>query len=133
MARVDRRVLVWSWMVRRQGSIASLSEADVIKLQARNTPSNALANRVFGTVAPGTVVNDRTIPGPAGDIPVRIYRPARAGSGTRPLIVNFHGGGFVFGDLRRGDWLCSQVAVAAGGARRARGRGARPGRLTRGH
>ena len=114
MAPVDRRVRVWSWMVRHQGSIASLSEADVIKLQARHTPSNALANRIFGTVAPGTVVNDRTIPGPAGDLPVRIYRPGRAGSGTRPLIVNFHGGGFVLGDLRLGDWVCSQVALTVG-------------------
>jgi hypothetical protein len=57
MAPVDHRVRVWSWMVRHQGSIASLSEADVIKLQARHTPSNALANRIFGTVAPGSVVN----------------------------------------------------------------------------
>src|SRR5215472_16815811 len=114
MASVDRRVRVWSWMVRRQGSIASLSEADVIKLQARHTPSNALANRIFGTVAPGTAVNDRTIPGPAGDLPVRIYRPGRAGPGTRPLIVNFHGGGFALGDLRLGDWVCSQVAVTVG-------------------
>jgi acetyl esterase len=114
MAPVDRRVRVWSWMLRRQGSIASLSEADVIKLQARHTPSNALANRIFGTVAPGTVVSDRTIPGPAGDLPVRIYRPGRAGPGGRPLIVNFHGGGFVLGDLRLGDWLCSQVALTVG-------------------
>jgi acetyl esterase/lipase len=41
MAPVDRRVRVWSWMVRRQGAIASLSEADVIRLQARHTPSVA--------------------------------------------------------------------------------------------
>jgi acetyl esterase len=28
----------------------------------------------------------------------------------RPLIVYFHGGGFVYGDLRGGDWLCGTVA-----------------------
>jgi acetyl esterase/lipase len=114
MAAIDRRVRVWSWVVRRQGSIASLSEADVIRLQARHTPSNAIANRIFGTVAPGTVVKDRAITGPDGDLPLRIYRPGRASSGARPLIVNLHGGGFVFGDLRLSDWMCSHVAVTVG-------------------
>jgi acetyl esterase/lipase len=45
---------------------------------------------------------------------VRVYRPVRSDSGVRPLIVYFHGGGFVFGDLRLGDWLCSSVAVTVG-------------------
>ena len=114
MAPIDRRVRVWSWVVRRQGSIASLDEAGVIGFQARHTPDNPVTNRIFGTVAPGTVVNDRAIKGPGGDLPVRVYRPSRAGSGARPLIVNFHGGGFVFGDLRLSDWACSRVAVTVG-------------------
>jgi acetyl esterase len=114
MAAIDRRVRLWSWVVQRQGSIASRDEAGVIALQARHTPDNALTNRIFGTVAPGTVVNDRAIKGPGGDLPVRVYRPSRAGSGARPLIVNFHGGGFVFGDLRLADWACSRVAVTVG-------------------
>jgi acetyl esterase/lipase len=114
MAPIDRRVRVWSWVVQRQGSIASLDEPGVIALQARHTPDNALTNRIFGAVAPGTVTADRTIPGPGGDLPVRVYRPVRPNSGVRPLIVYFHGGGFVFGDLRLGDWLCSSVAVTVG-------------------
>jgi acetyl esterase len=114
MAPIDRRVRLWDWLVRRQGSIASRSEAEVIALQARHTPDNAFTNRIFGTVAPGTAVNDRAIPGPAGDLTVRIYRPGRDGSGRRPLIVHFHGGGFVFGDLRLDDWLCSHVALTVG-------------------
>ncbi|MCO1657063.1 alpha/beta hydrolase [Pseudonocardia humida] len=40
---------------------------------------------------------DRTIPGPAGDLPVRVYTPA--GDGPKPVIVYFHGGGWVIGDL----------------------------------
>ena len=59
-------------------------------------------------------MRDRAIPGPAGDIPVRVYRPAGAAAGPRPLIVYFHGGGFVFGDLRMGDWLCGQAAASVG-------------------
>jgi acetyl esterase len=114
MASVDRRVRLWNWMIRRQGSIAALSEDKVVALQARRTPNNAFTNRMFGTVVPGTEVIDRTIPGPGGDLPVRVYRPSRGDSGPRPLIVNFHGGGFVFGDLRLADWLCSSVAVTVG-------------------
>ena len=114
MAPIDRRVRLWAWMVHRQGSIASRSEAEVIALQARHTPDNALTNRIFGAVAPGTVVKDRTIPGPGGDLTVRVYRPVRPNSGGRPLIVYFHGGGFVFGDLRLGDWLCSSVVANVG-------------------
>jgi acetyl esterase len=117
MAPMDRRLRAWAWLVRRQASIASRSEADVIALQSRHAPDNAVTTYIFGKVAPGTGVSDRTIPGPGGDLTVRVYRPvrpARPGSGGRPLVVYFHGGGFVFGELRLGDWLCSHVAVAVG-------------------
>jgi acetyl esterase/lipase len=114
MAPIDRRVRLWAAMVRRQGSIASRSEAEVIALQARHAPDNALTNRIFGTMAPGAMTADRVIPGPGGDLPVRVYQPVRSHSCVRPLIVYFHGGGFVFGDLRLGDWLCSSVAVSVG-------------------
>lgn len=42
-------------------------------------------------------VDDTKIPGPAGDIPVRIYTPE--GKGPFPVIVYYHGGGFVVADL----------------------------------
>lgn len=114
MAPVDRRVKLWAWLVRQQGSVGTKTEAEVIAMQARHAPANGVTNRIFGTVVPGTEVANRAVTGPAGDIPVRIYKPARTGSGTRPLILNFHGGGFVFGDLRLADWMCSSVAVKVG-------------------
>ena len=40
---------------------------------------------------------NRTVPGPAGEIPVRIYTPA--GDGPFPILVFFHGGGFTIGSL----------------------------------
>ena len=52
-------------------------------------------------------VRDETIPGPGGDIPVRIYRPD--GDGL-PLLVYAHGGGFVFCDLDSHDELCRNIA-----------------------
>ncbi|HEU5391968.1 MAG TPA: alpha/beta hydrolase [Streptosporangiaceae bacterium] len=115
MAPIDRRLRVFAWMVRRQGSIAGKTEAEVIALQARRMPGNVVTNFIFGKVAPGVEASDRAIPGPGGDIPVRVYRgPGTGGSGTRPLILYFHGGGFVLGELRMGDWLCSQVARNVG-------------------
>ncbi|PVZ07954.1 alpha/beta hydrolase [Actinomycetospora cinnamomea] len=56
-------------------------------------------------------VTDRTIPGPAGDIPVRIYTPA--GAGPRGVLVYFHGGGWVIGDLETVDRPCRTFANAA--------------------
>ncbi|ELZ32930.1 Triacylglycerol lipase [Halogeometricum pallidum JCM 14848] len=52
-------------------------------------------------------VEDRTIPGPAGKIPVRVYRPR--GDGPSPTVVFFHGGGFVLGSLGSHDILCRRL------------------------
>ena len=49
-------------------------------------------------------VENRTIPGPAGEIPVRIYRPEA--DGTLPVLVFFHGGGWVIGGLDTHDGTC---------------------------
>ena len=58
---------------------------------------------------------DRTIPGPAGDLAVRIYRPASAPADAKlPCLVYAHGGGWVFGNLDSHDVLCAQFALEAG-------------------
>jgi acetyl esterase len=60
-------------------------------------------------------VVDRSIPGPSGDIPVRIYRPAKiAAANLLPGLVYAHGGGWVFGNLESHDVLCAQFALEAG-------------------
>lgn len=57
---------------------------------------------------------DRSIPGPGGAIPIRIYRPAGCQPGERlPAFVFFHGGGWVFGDLDSHDALCRSLCNAA--------------------
>jgi acetyl esterase/lipase len=110
VTRLDMRVRLVGRLVRRQSSVATHSEAEIIAMR-QQTPDNAVTRWLLGTVARGTDVIDRFLPGPAGDIPVRIYRPAAGGPGALPLIMYCHGGGFVLGDLRMGDWLCSSVAV----------------------
>jgi acetyl esterase len=55
---------------------------------------------------------DRTVPGPAGPIPVRIYTPT-GGAAPRPALVYLHGGGWVLGDLAMVDAICRAVANRA--------------------
>jgi len=59
-------------------------------------------------------VEDRNIPGPDGEIPVRIYTPVAAGSDALPVLVYYHGGGWVIGDLETHDALCRTLANEAG-------------------
>ena len=60
-------------------------------------------------------VVDRTIPGPAGDLAVRLYRPASAPADAKlPCLIYAHGGGWVFGNLDSHDVLCAQFALEAG-------------------
>lgn len=58
-----------------------------------------------GVIIPVGAVRDLTIPGAAGPLAVRHYAP-RAHAKPRPLIVFFHGGGFVTGDLETHDTPC---------------------------
>jgi acetyl esterase len=117
MARMDLRARAFAWMTRRQGSVAGLTDDQVIALQKREMPDSKVTNWIFGTVPPGVVASDQTIPGPGGEIPVRLYRgPGGPGSrsGPVPLVLYFHGGGFVLGALRMGDWMCGNVAAKVG-------------------
>ena len=61
---------------------------------------------------PEVDTEDRTIPGPSGDIPVRIYRPE--GDGPFPVVVFFHGGGFVIGSIASHDAICRSLCQKSG-------------------
>jgi acetyl esterase len=65
-----------------------------------------------GPPQPIARVEDRTIPAPAGAIPVRIYTPEARG--PLPLLVYFHGGGWVLGSLDTTDGICRALANGAG-------------------
>jgi acetyl esterase len=57
------------------------------------------------------VIRDLTCPGPAGDIPLRLYDAREAREGPTPIITFFHGGGFVIGDLDTHHSLCTEIAA----------------------
>lgn len=90
---------------------------------AWNTLSPQAARDLYLSLRPGAqgprpegvTVVDRTIPGPAGELPVRLYRPAAAtADAVLPALVYAHGGGWVFGNLDSHDVLCAQLALEAG-------------------
>ncbi|MGX7895526.1 alpha/beta hydrolase [Tsuneonella sp. HG222] len=59
------------------------------------------------------VIRDLACQGPAGDIPLRLYDPKGDGAAS-PVIVFYHGGGFVVGDIEVYHSLCSEIAAETG-------------------
>ena len=61
------------------------------------------------------LAQDLQATGPHGAIPLRLYKPLAKNSGQAlPLLVYFHGGGWVIGDLDTHDTLCRELANGAG-------------------
>ncbi len=58
-------------------------------------------------VVPVGSVEDTTIPGPAGELAARVYRPSE--EGPVPTVVLFHGGGWVIGDLDTHDNMARSI------------------------
>jgi acetyl esterase len=67
---------------------------------------------MLGPVPEVSSVEDRSIPGPGGEIPIRIYRPQ--GKGPFGVLVFYHGGGWVIGDLETHDRECRALCRGAG-------------------
>src|SRR6185436_12077307 len=79
---------------RKQPTPADAAKAEMKKEGKPTVPDPAVASV------------DRTIPGPAGSLPVRIYTP-KSGTGPFPVVVYYHGGG----------WVIANKEVYDGGAR----------------
>ncbi len=66
-----------------------------------------------GTVA-DVLAEDHTLPGPAGMLRARLFRPRQGGSAALPTLLYFHGGGWCIGDIDTHDPACRQLAQEAG-------------------
>src|SRR3954468_7087741 len=113
MAKLDLRVRVLGRVLRR-ASIVGQSTEQILRNQQAAISHNPLTDLLLGAVAPGVTLTDGHAAGETGPLRVRVYRPGRRTGPALPLIVNFHGGGWVVGSLDTADWLCSNVAAAAG-------------------
>jgi acetyl esterase len=57
------------------------------------------------------VIRDLACPGPHGDIPLRLYDARETREEATPVVMFYHGGGFVIGDLDTHHALCSEIAA----------------------
>ena len=101
------------------GALGGKPTETLSAVEARQQPTPADAVKALltklgkpTTPEPVAKVQDRTIPGPGGAIPIRIYTPA--GTGPLPVVLYIHGGGWVIADLDVYDSSARAVANAAG-------------------
>ena len=71
--------------------------------------SYAALSVIIGPPEEPVPTRDRALPGPNGEIPVRVYRPPS--DSPLPVIVYFHGGGWVIGDIATHDTVCHRLAA----------------------
>jgi acetyl esterase len=83
-----------------------LHEVSATEARAQMTAMGPVAEAELGPIA---VMRDIAIPGPAGSIPARIF-DARESRGAGPVMVFYHGGGFVIGDLDVYGPYCAEAA-----------------------
>jgi acetyl esterase len=81
-------------------------EVPAAEARAMTSAMRDIADAPVGELA---VIRDLSIPGPAGEIPARLY-DSRATRDAGPVMVFFHGGGFVIGSLYTYEPHCAEVA-----------------------
>lgn len=89
----------------------------VDQARAQPTPADAVAavmadKGIDAGPAAAIATSDIVIPGPAGDIKARVYTPA--GEGPFPIIVYYHGGGWVIADIDTYDASARALSLGAG-------------------
>ena len=102
-----------AWMTAKPKPIEKLSPGEarmqplpgvgvmkVLQMQGKSTAPEAVGS-----------VKMQSIPGPAGNIPVRVYKPK--GNGPFPVLVYIHGGGWVIASIQAYDSSCRALCNAA--------------------
>ncbi len=98
---------IWDQLERDQ--VPSLYTLSLAEARAADV---AAVTAGAGQGEPVGEVTDLTIPGPGGELPVRVYRPDGDG-GRWPVLVYFFGGGWTLGSLETGDGVCRRLTNAA--------------------
>jgi acetyl esterase/lipase len=104
---INWRMRMLFWLMRRTPSVG---KADLQQMKAGSDgPAAKQMSRLLMWQYRIAQIEDRSIPGRQGDIPVRVYRPAQGPD--LPAVVYFHGGGWVLGGLDGHDAICRRIAA----------------------
>jgi len=93
-------------------NLGGLSDPRSISIEEQRKFMEAFARSQTGKAEAVSLVEDRSIPGPESQIPVRVYAPE--GRGPLPILVYFHGGAFTTGSIGAEDAVCRRLANGAG-------------------
>lgn len=108
------RTRAFAWFLERTST--PIEEVDVCEVPAlrekrRRLQHTALGRFVFGKEDAAVEVRELTIVPDGHDIVLRIYQPRGE---DLPVVINFHGGGWVQGNNAQSGWLASRVAAGVG-------------------
>ena len=87
---------------------AKFAEMTIEHARASYKAMHRIADRPARDLA---VIRDLACPGPAGEIPLRLYDARESRDGASPVVMFYHGGGFVIGDLDTHHALCTEIAA----------------------
>ena len=91
-------------------TVAGMTPEQLERAQTTALPEGGPTGLFLGFPRRGVEITTTTFTARHGEVPLRVYTPTRWSREPRPVVVNFHGGGFVLGSARQGDWSCSIVA-----------------------
>ncbi len=120
--RLDSRVLLLDRARRALGgSIEDMSLEEIQRSRVTRLPHvpgldpvvQRLGLALFGHPRRDVAIETRTVGGAAGELAARVHRPPGVAADA-PLVVWFHGGGWVLGGPAQYDWACSSIAEDAG-------------------
>lgn len=94
-------------------AVAAARNAGSVSIETRRN-SFARLMALSGSAPPIAGVVERTIPGPGGALPLRLYTPQAAPGRLLPAIIYFHGGGLVAGSLDTHDTVCRVLTEGTG-------------------
>ncbi|NMG20825.1 alpha/beta hydrolase [Brasilonema bromeliae] len=105
--RLDWKIRLLDWLLRLNKPLDQLSLDELRKLS--ETPIPFVVERLMGgkRIRVLSVIN-QIVEGRHGEIPIRLYYPSS--KQNLPLILFFHGGGWVFGNFQTYDLMCRRIA-----------------------
>lgn len=108
----DLRTLLVCWLIDRSGRerVDRATPAQIRSRRAEPIPHWWPASLITGSMPRGVDVTTSDVPLDDVRLGVRVYTPSATSAGPRPLVVFFHGGGWVWGNIRSYDPFCARLA-----------------------